>query len=91
MSNRGKEWTNFSALVHEHVENYTVPQYGDAPDDAVSQFTEHDIAMNLRRYVNRLETSQRGPKDAQRDLLKIAHYCGILYFKREERIKTKIR
>lgn len=84
MSNRGKEWNEFSALVAAHVDEYTVPQYGDAPHDAVSQFSEHDIAMNLRRYVNRLETSQRGQADAQRDLLKIAHYCGILYFKREK-------
>ena len=82
MSIRGEEWDRFSALVAEHVDGYTVPQYGDAPDDAVEQFTEHDIAMNLRRYVNRLETSQRGHVEAQRDLLKIAHYCGILFFKR---------
>ncbi|CAK7024674.1 MAG: hypothetical protein DELT_02531 [Desulfovibrio sp.] len=83
MSVRGEEWAAFSGLVAEHVDNYTVPQYGDAPHDAVSEFSEHDIAMNLRRYVNRMGTNQRGQADAQRDLLKIAHYCGILYFKRE--------
>lgn len=84
MTNRGQEWGKFSALVAAHVDGYTVPQYGDAPDDAVSRFSEHNIAMNLRRYVNRLETSQRGQAEAQRDLLKIAHYCAILYFKREQ-------
>ena len=82
MSNRGKEWTDFSALVLEHIENYTVPQYGDAPDDQASGFSEHDIAANIRRYVNRLESGARGPVEAQRDLLKIAHYCALLHFKR---------
>ena len=84
MSNRGKEWGEFSALVAAHVDEYTVPQYGDAPHDPVSNFSEHDIAMCLQRYVNRMETGQRGPEDRQRDLLKIAHYCGVLYFKREQ-------
>ena len=84
MSKRGEEWNEFAKLVGRHVEEYTVPQYGDAPNDAVEGFSEHDIAMNLKRYVNRLETSQRGPVEAQRDLLKIAHYCAILYFKRKK-------
>lgn len=83
MSNRGKEWNSFSNLVAAHVEEYTVPQYGDAPNDPVTNFSEHDIAMCLKRYVNRMETGQRGPEDLQRDLLKIAHYCGVLYHKRE--------
>lgn len=82
MSNRGKEWDNFSGVVAQHVDDYTVAQYGDAPNDAVENFTEHDIAQNFKRYVNRLESGQRGYVEAQRDLLKIAHYCAILYFKR---------
>lgn len=81
-SNRGKEWVAFAALVLEHIDEYTVPQYGDAPHDQASGFTEQDIAANLRRYMNRLETNARGPVEAQRDLLKIAHYCALLYFKR---------
>jgi hypothetical protein len=83
-SNRGKEWYIFSAIVAGHIENYTVPQYGDAPDDQASGFSEQDIAANMRRYVNRLESGVRGPVEAQRDLLKIAHYCALLYFKREK-------
>lgn len=81
-SNRGKEWSAFSDIVGQHIEGYTVPQYGDAPNDQASGFSEQDIAANIRRYVNRLETGARGPVEAQRDLLKIAHYCGMLYFKR---------
>lgn len=81
-SNRGKEWSAFSDIVAQHIEVYTVPQYGDAPDDQASGFSEQDIAANIRRYVNRLETGARGPEEAQRDLLKISHYCSMLYFKR---------
>lgn len=84
MSEKGKEWGAFSALVAEHIEEYAVPQYGDKPHDELEKFTEHDIAMNLWRYVKRIETGQRGPVEAQRDLIKIAHYCAVLYFKREK-------
>ena len=83
MSFRGKEWGEFSKLTLEHIEKYTVPQYGDIPDDQASNFTEHDIAVNILRYVNRIERGRRGEMEAHRDLLKIAHYCAILYFKRQ--------
>ena len=83
-SNRGKEWSKFSAIVAQHIEGYTVPQYGDAPHDQASGFSEQDIVANIRRYVNRMETGARGPVEAQRDLLKIAHYCALLYFKRQD-------
>ena len=84
MFNRSLEWAKFAVLVLQHIEEYTIPQYGDAPDDQESSFTEHDIAAHLRRYVNRLESNARGPEEAQRDLLKIAHYCAMLYFKGEK-------
>jgi hypothetical protein len=83
LSKRGKEWNNFSRIVARHIEGYTVPQYGDAPDDQASKFSEQDIIANIRRYVNRMESNARGPEEAQRDLLKIAHYCAMLYFKRQ--------
>jgi hypothetical protein len=85
LSERAKEWGSFSAIVYAHIEQYTVPQYGDAPDDQASGFSEHDIAANMLRYVNRMESNARGSEEAQRDLLKIAHYCAILFFKRHKR------
>jgi hypothetical protein len=87
-SNRCKEWQAYSAIVGAHIELYTVPQYGDAPDDQASGFSEQDIAANIRRYMNRLETGVRGPVEAQRDLLKIAHYCAVLHTKRESACRT---
>jgi hypothetical protein len=77
------EWNAFAEVVKLHIEGYTVQQYGDAPDDQASGFSEHDVAVNIQRYVNRMESGRRGYAEAQRDLLKIAHYCAILYFKRK--------
>ena len=33
LSKRGQAWAIFSDMVAEHIENYTVPQYGDDGDD----------------------------------------------------------
>lgn len=74
-SNRAKQWEEFAAEVFDHIENYTVPQYGDAPGDMVETFTPADIKMNLARYVSRIGSNARGPEEAKRDALKIAHYA----------------
>lgn len=81
-SNRLEEWRNFSAQVENHIENYTVPQYGDLPDDPLSAFTEADILTQMGRYLSRAQTNARGFEESQRDLLKIVHYAGVLYTKR---------
>ena len=79
ISNRRLEWDEFARIVGRHVEEYTVPQYGDAPDDPLSSYSEDDIVLQIKRYVNRLGTNARGPAEARRDLLKLAHYAGVLY------------
>jgi hypothetical protein len=76
MSNRGEDWQKFSAEVLDHIENYTVPQYGDKPDDQVSEWTADDFATTLRRYCARIGKNMReGEQD--RDFLKIAHYAQM--------------
>ena len=82
-SKRLKEWQAFSDLVECHIEEYTVPQYGDAPKDQLSEFSEQDIITNMKRYLNRMTTNARGFEESQRDLLKLAHYAAVLYMKRE--------
>lgn len=82
MSNRLNQWHVFSKLVDYHISTYTVPQYGDYPDDQASSFTEEEIISQFKRYVNRLSSNARGPEEAQRDLYKIAHYAALLHFKR---------
>lgn len=82
MSYRGAEWNDFSVLVRNHVENYTIPQYGDGPNDLVGSMSSEQIELQIKKYIQRFGNNARGFEEAQRDLLKIAHYCGILYYRR---------
>ena len=84
MSKRGEQWTKFSGMVLDHVENYTVPQYGDFPHDQAEGFSIPDIVLNIRRYLNRAESNARGRAEAKRDCLKIAHYACLLYLRIEK-------
>jgi len=77
-SNRATQWANFSLEVYNHIENYTVPQYGDFPNDQANNFKVRDVVQNMRRYLNRMETNQRGTVERHRDCYKLAHYACIL-------------
>ena len=81
-SKRGAEWSDFSNKVLDHIDGYTVTQYGDMPNDQASEWTAHDVEQQIKKYTNRISTGQRGFEERQRDLLKIAHYCAILHAKR---------
>lgn len=81
VSNRGIQWNEFSSEVLDHIEKYTVPQYGDYPDDMASNFTKSDIDLQLRKYVTRQCNGggSRGQAEDMRDYLKIAHYACMAY------------
>jgi len=88
-SKRGLNWERFSALVLEHVERYTVPQFGDAPNDQVEAWTAEDCIKAVRKYYERFGRGQRGKKEQLRDMLKIAHYASLAYEKMsQERTRT---
>lgn len=89
MSERLNRYRNFSALVEEHVENYTVPQYGDYPNDQLSNWSEQDFKTTLQRYANRIGSNARGPVEAMRDCLKMAHYAGELYLLYEQQLQQE--
>ncbi len=80
-SKRAEQWNEFAKTVEDHIEDYTVPQYGDAPDDQVEHFSAADIKVQLERYVNRIGSNARGEVEAKRDCLKIAHYACLLNLK----------
>lgn len=88
MSNRGNQWNEFSSEVHKHIENYTVPQYGDAPNDLASQYSKGDFDMQLRKYITRQANGGgcRGIKNDMLDYLKIAHYASMAYMKMKEHL-----
>ncbi len=80
LSVRGSEWARFADQVLEHIEMYTVPQYGDKPDDNVEEWDSYDCMKQVSKYLKRLKTGQR-PGERKRDLLKIAHYTQMAHDK----------
>lgn len=79
LSLRGRDWLKFSAEVLSHIENYTVPQYGDKGQDRASDYTMEVIADHIGRYRDRMGSNARGPIEAKRDLVKIAHYASLAH------------
>jgi len=80
---RAAEWQSFATRVFNHIEIYTVPQYGDKGHDQCSEFSESDFITQMKKYLNRYGKNSR--EGQQRlDLLKIAHYAGMLYTKLSE-------
>lgn len=79
MFNKIEQWQQFSDLVEEFIAEYVKPQYGDFPDKTIKKFTHEKIQGKLEAYVDRIGKSSRGPEDALRDCLKIAHFACYLY------------
>jgi hypothetical protein len=81
MYNRILEWRYFQKTVERHVEEYTIPQYGDSPDDEVENWTPEMCMKAIQKYTKRFESGQRGEQETVRDMLKIAHFACLCYFK----------
>lgn len=56
---RTKDWNEFAAKVADHIENYTVPQYGDAPNDNVESWSAQGCIDQVQKYAARFGTNQR--------------------------------
>lgn len=77
------EWDKFGLDTRCHILDYTIPQYGDMPDDPITDWTSRDIQLHLKRYVSRISSNARGHTEAIRDTHKIAHLACILRSKLE--------
>lgn len=88
MSKRFNMWQDFAKEVGDHIETYTVPQYGDYPNDQLTEWSLDDIKTSLKRYVNRMGNNQRGEKDQLLDFLKIANYACAAWHKFNKSEKT---
>lgn len=75
-TNRGAEWCVFAKKVLSHIENYTIPQYSDKPDDQAEGWSAGDCAKQCARYGNRFETNIREGQE-HLDPLKVAHYACL--------------
>jgi len=78
---RNLQWRIFSRRVDDHVREYTIPQYGDEPDDAIEQWSADDCIRAIDKYVKRFGKGQRGKAEQLRDMLKIAHFACLAYDK----------
>lgn len=74
---RHDDFLNFSLDVLNHIESYTVPQYGDKGSDQMTTASLEDIQHDMKRYINRMLSNARGKEETKRDMLKIAHYAQI--------------
>lgn len=74
-------WDIFSAIVAMHIEEYTVPQYGDYPTDNLAKWSTGDCLKQIEKYCKRFNTNSRGKKELLSDLIKITHYASVAYLK----------
>lgn len=82
MSKRLEEWKAFSEIVEQHIENYTVKQWGDKGEDQATGFTPEQCFDSIQRYINRRNSNRRGDLESFRDLVKIAHYTCMIFEKK---------
>lgn len=90
-SSRALMWDVFAEEVFNHIEGYTVPQYGDFPDDNVATWTPEQCVTQIEKYCKRFGSNARGEQETNLDLIKIAHYAQLAWAKRlgfEEEMKN---
>lgn len=77
---RGEQFISFAECLLQHIEQYTVPQYGDAPNDLVEDWSVDDCLRQIQKYTKRQGKNARKDQDGQ-DLMKIAHYAQLAWSK----------
>lgn len=73
---RAKNFQAFARRVVEHIDNYAVPQYGDAPHDSVETWTSGDCYRQVERYLKRRNTAVR-QGEQRLDIMKMVHYLQL--------------
>lgn len=76
LSMRGQDWVAFSNKVLAHIENYTVPQYGDKGEDQASDWDAAMLMEQAKKYGNRFGRNQRAGQEML-DFMKSAHYVQM--------------
>jgi hypothetical protein len=74
--------------VSSHIEDYTVPQYGDKNNDQASDYEPEEFILQIKRYIARFGKNSRPGQD-ELDLLKIAHYAQMTYTLIQEKKDAK--
>jgi len=74
----------FAVDVFNHIEKYTIPQYGDKGDDQLTTWTAEDCKKQVEKYLNRHWKNSRPGQD-ELDILKAAHYLQVMMLKMGEK------
>ncbi len=91
LSNRGLQWVEFSNKVLNHIETYTVPQYGDKPYDSVYEWNSKECFVNINKYIKRFGNNSRDNQEFL-DMIKIAHYACLTHDKmKNENMKKQLK
>lgn len=83
LSNRAKQWQRFSDIVLQHIEEYTVPQYGDEPDDQIEDWSAKECVRAIGKRCARHGSNSRDGQELL-DIKKMAHESCLAYFKLEK-------
>lgn len=75
-SKRGADWLAFAQEVYQHIETYTVPQYGDKGEDQATEYTIQDHLKQIQKYLARFGKNSRHGQQLL-DFLKAAHYIQM--------------
>ena len=76
MSKRGEKWQAFADAVGNHIETYTVPQYGDEGADLATGYTPEECVKQAQKYLARFGRNSR-PGQEHIDTMKAAHYIQM--------------
>ena len=80
LTGRGVEWSLFADKVFQHINSYTIKQYGDMGDDQLTDYTAEDCIKQVQKYCNRFGKNQRDGQQ-ELDLIKAAHYLCVAHSK----------
>ncbi len=80
---RLSEWDEFYKLVYQHIRDYANSQYNDKGEDNVTEWSVSTLMDQIYKYYSRHGKNQREGQD-QLDLIKIAHYACMAYWKLQE-------
>jgi hypothetical protein len=75
---RSRRWDGFADKVAAHIDDYTVPQYGDEGDDLASEYTAEKCVDQVKKYLGRFGRNSRPGQD-ELDIVKAAHYLQMAH------------
>ena len=85
LSKRGEDWLEFSDKVLHHIENYTVPQYGDKGEDQITEWSIEECLLAVKKRQARYGKNVREGQQVL-DFLKMAHEIQIACDKYKEQL-----